>query len=199
MPARRDSPAWREGRGEDFVTFALSVKGAANLPVHVGGMNRENLLIYAVVVALVLVRAARPQRTSVTRMWIFAGLLMLVGGFAIYGSAVLSHPPAWQVAISVLLGLAAGIPLGLLRGRHTQVSATDRHGVMQLGPSWATAAIYIGAFLARAAIRYVVPPTSAIGMVVGDGLLVFAIGIVGATYYAVYRKYEALDYAPLTP
>jgi len=167
------------------------------LPGQFGGMSRENLLIYAILIAVVLFRAARPQRTSVSRMWIFAGLLMFVAAFAIYGSAVFSHPPAWEIAVSVLLGLVAGIPLGILRGHHTQVSATDRHGVMQLGPSWATAAIYLGAFVVRGAIRYFVPPASAIGMVVSDGLLIFAIAIVGATYYAVYRKYEALDHAAL--
>jgi Protein of unknown function (DUF1453) len=159
------------------------------------GMSPQNVVIYAVVVVLILIRAARPQRTSVMRMWIFAGLLMLVGAFAIYSSVVLVNPPVWEIVAAVVLGLLAGVPLGLLRGHHTQVSATDRHGVMQLGPSWATAAIYIGAFAARAVIRAVVPPTSAIGMVVGDGLIIFAIGIVGATYYAVYRKYEALDHA----
>jgi energy-converting hydrogenase Eha subunit A/multisubunit Na+/H+ antiporter MnhF subunit len=157
--------------------------------------TRANLVIYAVVVLLILFRASRPQRTSVTRMWIFAGLLMLIGVFAIYESVRIFGSPPWEIAVAVVLGLLAGIPLGLLRGHHTQVTATDRHGVMQLGPSWATALIYIGAFAARAVIRLVVPPTNALGMVVSDGLIVFAIGIVGATYYAVYRKYEALDHA----
>jgi hypothetical protein len=128
-------------------------------------------------------------------MWIFAGILMFLGVVVIYKSVAIFGSPAWEIVAAVVLGLAAGIPLGLLRGHHTQVSATEQHGVMRLGPSWATALIYIGAFVARFVIRAYVPPTSAIGMVVGDGLIVFAIGIVGATYYAVYRKYEALDRA----
>lgn len=61
--------------------------------------------------------------------------------------------------------------------------------------SWITAGIYLAAFGGRALIRYFVPPTSAVGMVVGDGLMAFAIGIIAATYFAVYRKYEALDHA----
>jgi hypothetical protein len=158
-------------------------------------LNSANLLILAIVVVLILIRAARPQRTSVTRMWIFAGLLMLVGAFAIYGSVTMFAPPPWEIVAAVVIGAAAGIPLGLLRGRHTQVTATDRPGVMRLGPSWATAIIYIGAFILRAGIRSVLPLGSVLGTVVGDGLLVFAIGIVGATYYAVYRKYMALDHA----
>ena len=155
----------------------------------------QSIIIYVVLIALVLFRASRPQRISVTRMWIFAGLLMVLAAFSIYASATLFKPPVWQIASATVLGLAAGIPLGVLRGHHTQVSATDRHGVMQLGPSWATAGIYIGAFAARFVIRMMFPLTSPIGTVVGDGLLVFAIGIIGATYYAVYRKYEALDHA----
>ena len=161
-------------------------------------MSRENLLILAVILALVLYRSSRPQRISVTRMWIFAGILIALAILLLYESVVLFSPPLWELAAAVVLGLIAGIPLGLLRGHHTQVSATDRHGVMQLGPSWQTAAIYIGAFGARYLIRYVLPPTSSIGNVVGDGLLFFAIGIIAATYFAVYQKYEALDHAPQT-
>jgi energy-converting hydrogenase Eha subunit A len=157
--------------------------------------TQTNLIIYAVVVVLVLFRASRPQRTSVTRMWIFAGILMLIGVAVIYQSVAVFGAPAWEIVAAVVLGLVCGVPLGLLRGHHTQVSATERHGVMRLGPSWQTAVIYIGAFVARFVIRAYLPPTSAIGMVAGDGLIVFAIGIVGATYYAVYRKYEALDRA----
>jgi hypothetical protein len=158
-------------------------------------LTQQQVLIYVVLVAIVVFRASRPQRISVTRMWIFAALLMLACAFAIYGSIALFSPPVWEIAAAVVLGLAAGIPVGLFRGHHTRVSATDRHGVMQLGPSWITAIIYLAAFGGRVLIRLVFPPTSAVGMVVGDGLLVFAIGIVGATYYAVYRKYEAMDHA----
>jgi hypothetical protein len=158
-------------------------------------MNRANILIYFVLMALILYRASRPQRISVTRMWIFAGILILLAASFAYESMAFFHPPLWELAAAIVLGLAAGIPLGILRGHHTQVSATDRHGVMQLGPNWATALIYVGAFVGRAVIRIVLPPTSVIGNVVGDGLLFFAVGIIGATYLAVYRKYEALDHA----
>jgi len=159
------------------------------------GAIATTVVVWIVIAAIVLFRASRPQRTSVTRMWIMAGILMLAAGFAIYSYEILNPAPVWQIALAVVLGLAAGIPVGILRGHHTQVSATDRHGVMQLGPSWATAGIYVGAFGLRALIRYFVPLHSAIGTVVGDGLLIFAIAIVGATYFAVYRKYEQLDHA----
>ncbi len=151
------------------------------------------IIIWIVIVALVLFRASRPQRISVTRMWIMASILMLVAAFAVYSTESVFHAPVWQIAVAVLLGIAAGIPVGMLRGHHTQVSATERRGVMRLGPSWATALIYLAAFAVRGAIRFFVPVNSPFGTVVGDGVLVFAIAIIGTTYLVVFRKYEALE------
>jgi Protein of unknown function (DUF1453) len=158
-------------------------------------LSASSILIWVVVIALILFRASRPQRISVGRMWAQAIILMMLGAFVIYGYERLNPVPVWEVAVAVVAGIVAGIPVGILRGHHTEVSATDRHGVMQLGPSWATAAIYIGAFAVRALLRYVFPPTSTLGSFAGDAVMVFAVAIIGTTYYAVYRKYEALDRA----
>jgi hypothetical protein len=157
-------------------------------------MSRESILIYIIVIALLLWRLSRPQRITVTRMWIAAGLLMVVAGLLVYESFRLYSPPVWEVGAAALAGLVLGVPVGMLRGHHTQVSATDRPGVIQLGQSWQTAAIYIGAFVARFAIRAFFPTGSTAGNIVGDGLMFFAIGFLCMTYVAVYRKYEALDH-----
>lgn len=162
------------------------------------GISPVQIVIYAVLVVWILFRVSQPQRITVARMWTFVILLILLACFAVYGSVKMFAPPVWEIVVSVIIGLAAGIPLGVLRGHHTQVSATDRHGVMQLGPNWQTAVIYLGAFGGRFLIRYLLPPTSAVGNVVSDGLIFFAVGIIAATYYWVYRKYEALDHA-VTP
>jgi hypothetical protein len=151
--------------------------------------------MWAIVAILILVRASRPQRISVTRMWIQAIVLMAIGVAAIYGYQQLHPAPPWQIALGIVFGVAAGVPVGVLRGLHTQVSATEKHGVMQLGPSWITAFIYITAFGVRALLRSLVPATSSLGTLVGDGVLIFAIAIIGTTYWFVYRKYEALDRA----
>jgi len=152
-------------------------------------------LIYGALIVWIIYRATQPQRTSVTRMWIFAGLLIFLAAFAVYGSIMHFAPPWWEIAVAAVAGIALGIPVGVLRGHHAQVSATDRHGVMQLGANWQTAVIFLGAFAARFAVRFVFPPTSAVGNVVGDGLLFFAIGFICTSYLAIYRKYEALDHA----
>ncbi len=158
-------------------------------------LNSTSILIWVVVIALILFRASRPQRISVTRMWTQGIIFMLLAALVVYSYERLNPAPIWEIIAAIVIGFAVGVPVGILRGHHTQVSATDRHGVMQLGPSWATAGIYIGAFLFRGILRYFVPPTSSLGSVVGDAVMVFAIAIIGTTYYVVYRKYEALDHA----
>ncbi len=162
---------------------------------HETRLSATSILIWIAIVAFIFFRASRRQRISMGRMWAQAIVLMLLGAFVIYSYERLNPAPAWEVAVAIVIGVAAGIPVGILRGHHTQVSATDRHGVMQLGPSWATAGIYVGAFAVRALVRYVFPPNSSLGSVVGDAFMVFAIAIIGTTYYMVYRKYEALDRA----
>ena len=159
------------------------------------GVLGTQIIVWIFVVGLVLYRSSRPQRISVTRMWIMAAVLMLVAAMVIYSGETLFPAPAWQIALGLLIGTAAGIPVGLLRGAHTQVSTTDRPGVLHLGPSWATAAIYLAAFGVRAIIRFFVPMNSPLGTVAGDGALMFAIVILATTYYVVYRKYEALSAA----
>lgn len=160
------------------------------------GVTGTTLLVWIVLIALIVFRASRPQKISVLRMWVSPVLLMALAGFAIYATERLHPTPLWEVAIAVIVGLAAGIPIGALRGRHTEVHATEKHGLMLMGASWATALLYVGAFALRFAIRLVVPLTSPAGTAVGDGLLAFAIAIVAATYFVVYRKYEVLDHTP---
>ena len=159
------------------------------------GVTGTTLLVWIVLIALIVIRASRPQKISVVRLWISPILLMAVAGFAIYATERLHPTPLWEVALAVIVGLAAGIPIGALRGRHTEVHATEKHGVMRMGASWATTLLYVGAFAVRFAIRLVVPLTSPFGTAVGDGLLACAIAIIAATYVAVYRKYEVLDHA----
>ncbi len=164
----------------------------AQLPA---GVTGTTLLIWIALITLIVFRASRPQKISVVRMWVSPILLMALAGFAMYATERLHPTPLWQVAIAVIAGLAAGIPLGALRGRHTEVHTTEKHGVMRMGASWATALLYVGAFALRFAIRLVVPLTSPAGTAVGDGLLAFAIAIIAATYFVVYRKYQMLDHA----
>lgn len=156
--------------------------------------------IYVVVLGLLIFRLARPQKISVVRMWLMPALflaLTAVSVWSTYATAALTGiapPPVWEVALAMVLGILAGIPLGVLRGRHTGVRATERRGVMYLDASWVTASIWIGAFLVRAGLRYVSAGRSqSLAEAVGDGLVVFAVAMVIASYVVIYEKYRSLE------
>jgi hypothetical protein len=144
-----------------------------------------------IVAVLIIVRFIRPQRISVTRMWISPIILCGLAAFVIYGNEKLQPAPFWAIALGLAVGLLAGIPFGILRGMHTDVRPTDRPGVMYLGSSWITMAIFVGAFALRFAVRSLMPQQGAMAGVIGDGLLAFAIAFIATSYVVIFRKYEA--------
>jgi Protein of unknown function (DUF1453) len=150
------------------------------------------LLPLLLVVAFFGVRLLRPQRISVTRMWVAPLILCVLTGWVIYANNMLNPAPPFEIAVGLVVGALAGLPFGVLRGVHTGVRPTDRRGVMYLGSSWATLAVFAGAFLLRFAIRQVMPQRGSLSATIGDGLLAFAIVFIVASYYVIFRKYEAL-------
>ncbi len=105
----------------------------------------QSWLVYIVVAGLLVFRYSRPMRMTVTRMWITPLIYVALTLFAIWGGQMVSPAPIPLIALALVAGIIAGIPLGMLRGAHTTVRATDRPGVMYLGPSWIVAVIWIGA------------------------------------------------------
>jgi hypothetical protein len=93
------------------------------------------------------------------------------------------------IAAGLAIGAGAGIPFGLLRGKHTDVRPTERPGVMYLGSSWVTIAIFLGAFGLRYAVRLMMPQRGELASIVGDGCLAFVIAFIVTSYMAIYRKY----------
>lgn len=145
----------------------------------------------AIVAIVLVVRLVRPQRISVTRMWISPIVLILLCALAIYAGETLNPAPVWEIAAALIAGAVAGIPLGVLRGLHTDVRPTDRRGVMYLGSSWVTGAIFLVAFGIRYAVRALASQHGAVSGAVGDGALAFAIVFIVASYFVIYRKYQA--------
>jgi len=143
-----------------------------------------------VVVALLAIRMLRPQKISVTRMWVtpilFCGLMVWV----IYANQLINPAPPFEIALGLFLGAVAGLPFGLLRGLHTEVRPTERRGVMYLGSSWITLAIFLVAFGLRYAIRELMPQRGSLTGAVGDALLAFAIAFIVSSYFVIFRKYE---------
>lgn len=145
----------------------------------------------AIVAILLVVRLVRPQRISVTRMWVSPIILAVLCAAAIYFGETLNPAPIWEIAVALIVGAVAGVPFGLLRGMHTDVRPTDRPGVMYLGSSWITAAIFIVAFGIRYAVRYFAAEHGRVSTALGDGALAFAIAFIVTSYVVIYRKYQA--------
>ena len=143
-----------------------------------------------IVVVVLAIRLLRPQRISVTRMWLRRSFCARLTAWVIYANDS-SSGAASRSSRQSLIGAFAGIPFGILRGMHTDVRPTDRPGVMYLGASWVTMLIFVAAFGLRFAIRLVMPHRGTLGSVAGDGLLGFAIAFVVASYVVIYRKYCA--------
>ncbi len=135
------------------------------------------------------------MRITVSRMWLAPLIFLAMTAFAIWGEE--QNPGTAMapsvVALSLVAGALAGIPFGILRGMHTNVRATDKPGVMYLGPSWIVAAIWLGAFAIRAALRVAFSGTP-YALPVGDGLLMLAVAMLVTSYYVIYKKYLGLEH-----
>ncbi len=149
------------------------------------------LLPFVVVVGILAVRFFRPQRISVTRMWVGPLVLVVITGWAIYATQRFEPISPWEVAVGVVVGAIIGIPFGVLRGMHTDVRPTDRRGVMYLGSSWVTIVIFLAAFGLRSGVRALMPHRGSLSVAIGDALLGFAIAFIASSYYVIYRKYES--------
>jgi hypothetical protein len=148
------------------------------------------LIPLIVVFALLALRLSRPQRLTITRMWVQPLLLVFITVFVIYSTEQLQPSPVWEIAGALVVGALAGLPFGILRGVHTDVRPTDRPGVMYLGSSWITIVIFVVAFGLRAVVRLVMPHRGSLSGAVGDGLLAFAISFIVASYVVIARKYR---------
>jgi hypothetical protein len=144
------------------------------------------------VVAVLAVRFIRPQRISVARMWSAPIILCALTGWVIYANNTLNPAPPLEIAAGLIVGALAGVPFGILRGRHTDVRPTDRKGVMYLGSSWVTIVIFAVAFGLRYGIRMLMPHRGSLSATIGDALLAFAIAFIAVSYYVIFRKYERL-------
>jgi Protein of unknown function (DUF1453) len=161
-------------------------------------------IIYAVAIALLVWRMARPQRMSVTRLWIMPIVLLALTAFSIWSSMYASAlagqapPTILQIGPFLVLGAALGIPLGFLRGHHSEVKPAGP-GVMYVHSSPVIIIVWLAAFVARAAMRTLLPHAGASTLLAGDALLAFAMAALITSYYAIYQKYRAaLQQVPAT-
>jgi hypothetical protein len=125
-------------------------------------------------------------------MWITPIVLCALTAWVIYANDVINPAAPLEIAVGLVVGAAIGVPFGILRGTHTDVRPTDRRGVMYLGSSWVTLAIFAVAFALRYIVRMLMPQHGSLTGTIGDGLLAFAIAFLVASYVVILRKYESL-------
>jgi hypothetical protein len=125
-------------------------------------------------------------------MWVSPIILCVLTALAIYENDRHYPAPPIEIAVALFVGAVAGLPFGILRGMHTEVRPTDKPGVMHLGSSWVTIAIFAIAFGLRYAIRMAMPQRGELTGTIGDGLFAFAIVFIASSYFVIFRKYEGL-------
>jgi hypothetical protein len=161
-------------------------------------------LIYVVAIAIFVWRMSRPQRTTVFGLWLRPVLLLALTALVVWSGYVAElamgqiPPPAWEIAAVLVVGAALGIPLGFLRGRHSEVKPTGRRGVMYVHSSPVIVIVWLAAFVARAAIRLFMPGAHTGANIWGDGLLAFAVAALVTSCFAIYAKYRQATQQPQT-
>ena len=155
----------------------------------------NQLAIYLVIAAIVFFRYSRPMKMSIVRLFIAPVVFLALTVISIWASEQINPAPAVAIAAAVVTGVILGVPLGVAMSAHRTVRRTEKPHVMYVEPSWITAVIWIGAFILRAAIRLLLP-AGVTATVVGDGLVVFGISAILASYWVIYTKFRALDEAP---
>jgi len=153
-------------------------------------------LIYVIVIALFVWRMMRPMRVSVARIWVRPIMLVVFTGVAIWGEQMTAPAPLWQIAAILIAGALVGIPLGVLRGRHSEVKATDKPGVYYVHSSSLITIVWLLAFVARGAIRYFIPGASHGLTVWTIGLLGFATAAILVSAFIVHQKLQAVMQQP---
>lgn len=153
-------------------------------------------VIIFLAIALFIYRQTRPQRLTRTGLWLLPVFLVLITILSVAASFVavpgLTPPPPALVAIAVLIGLAAGIPLGLARGRASNVRLGEKQGTMIVEPSLMFAAIWLAAFALRFGLRMLVPTASPAYFALSDASIVFAASTIVALRYVLFSKFKEL-------
>ena len=129
---------------------------------------------------------------SVARLLITPVVFLGLTVASIWFSEQFNPAPAWAIAAAIVLGVVFGVPLGIGMSAHRIVRRTEKPHIMYVEPSWIAAVIWIGAFILRAVIRLLLPQ-GVMATVVGDGLVLFGISAILASYFVIYRKFRALD------
>jgi hypothetical protein len=151
------------------------------------------VVLVGLIIVILIARNVRPQKMNVTRLWLAPIVFLVITANVIFGSLETRVSAPLVIGVT-LLGAALGTPLGLLRGRSTNVRKTKDPKVLIVEPSVVTLLIWVTALGLRSGLHHVFGAGTA-AVAVGDGLLASAVASVIASRYIVYTKFKALHAA----
>lgn len=149
----------------------------------------------AAIIGLLIFRNVRPQKLSLARIWVVPVMLVVVTLFAIWGTAQAEPAPLWMTIAALVIGAAAGTPLGLARGRHSRVRLADTPGTVVIDPSIAVLLIWVGAFAIKFGMRYFLPHAGPVSSAASDAFIALAAASVITSRWVVFNKARALERA----
>lgn len=152
-------------------------------------------LIYLVVIAFFVWRMMRPARVSAARLWTRPVILIILTALVIWAEQRTAPSPSWEIAVVTLAGGIIGVPLGVVRGMHSEVKGTDRPGIYYVHSSPLVVIVWVVALLARAGIRYAMPHASHSVAIWTFGLMGFAASAIAVSAYLIHQKLIAVQRA----
>ena len=159
--------------------------------------NPTQYVIILFAIGFFIYRQSRPMKLTLLGLWLLPAFLILISIFSIAVTSLaqvpgIAAPAPLLVAVAVLAGLAAGIPLGLTRGRASTVRLGDTKGTMIVEPSLLFALIWFAAFALRFGLRALIPMASPAYFALSDASLAFAVSAIVALRYVLFGKFKAL-------
>jgi hypothetical protein len=105
-----------------------------------------------IVVVRFLFRELRPRTIKMQSLWYRPGFLAVLTALVVWQGLRIGDPTN-ELAISIIVGIVAGIVVGWLVVASTSIQAGPRPGLLVLRGSWITAVIWIVALVARLGVR----------------------------------------------
>lgn len=158
-------------------------------------MQQPGVLNFAIVGILIVVlvwRNARPQTMTVSRLWMVPAFMVVITAVLIAGTVV-QHAAIWALLGALVVGIIAGIPVGLARGHHSKVTHAPKSGNIIVEPSIVTMMIWLAAFGLKYAVKFFLPHAGSGVLVLSDGFIAFAVASVVAARYMIFKKFKALQ------
>lgn len=159
--------------------------------------NPIQYVIIFLAIGLFVYRQTRPMKLTLVGLWLLPAFLILISIFSVAVTSLVpvpgvAAPAPLLVALAVAVGLAAGIPLGLARGRASAVRLGDKKGTLIVEPSLLFALIWFAAFALRFGLRLLIPMASPVYFALSDASIVFAVSAIVALRYVLFTKFKAL-------